>query len=299
MAISLLASCEEDKLKKDIIDPPVVPIPTAHRIAQVTFDYGPNQTNDYKYTFTYEEDHLVSCLFSERTADGDWYESYKTEISYDGECATEIYYDAGSGNWEMYAKSEYLIQNDLTMEETSFEYDEGLWAEDVKWTYRYDGNVLVAWQSFSDVEGTWKPCKKGEYLYQNGHLTEMKMYTLDALGVWYQSNREAFTYNEDCLQNVVRFDLDLSGNETHEKKVVYLFSDNEVVRSEHLNWSPAANDWIWTMAYSYVYDDEGYLVEKTYSSGTKMTYEYEEGVGNAIHFWAYPEDGVYEIPAFR
>jgi len=287
-AITLFASCDK------IIDTAL-----SYRIKQVVYD-NEGTSNDWKYIFTYEGEKLVKVTEYEKDADGNWVEYSKSDYSYSGENATitDYYY---TNEWVIDEKYEYLIQNDLLMQELYYFYDDGDWINSSKWVYQYSGGNLTGYQSFYDYneDGTLEEDYKGEYVYQNNKLTEYKDYEIDNSGNWQQYDREIITYNGDKLSTWTDYDLDESSNWIEMDKAEYQYSGNNISQINYFTQNDELTQWQTDGTKTFSYDSNDYLTEEITESGRKITYEYEEGTGNAQFFWYYPEDLVYGEPVLK
>lgn len=286
--ISLFVSCEKDE------DKDLIASKNSHRIKQSVYESG-------KLDFTYEGEKLVKVTQYKKDESEDYIEEYKGEISYSGDNATAIWYDKHSGTWEIDDKIEYLIQNDLMMEEHHYDYENGNWVEDRKWTYQYSGSNITAWQSFyyDEEDGRLEQDGKGEYIYQNSELEEYKEYELDESGNWFQSNKETFTYNSINLINTITYRLDESDNWENNSKMEFQYSGDKVSQMAYYYWDREDSQWESQNSVSYIYNSNGYLSEELLEIGGDRTHEYEEGHGNAKLFLYYPQELVYGAPTIK
>lgn len=287
VAILLLGSCEKDK------DNDSSSINDSYRIKQII-----SQHDDYfeKIVFSYYEEKLLNINAYEKDESGNLIEEFKIEISYSGDNATTTMYDKETGNWEIRNKSEYVIQNGLIMEISDSDYENAVWVEYCwKWTYQYSASNITAWQSyyFEDENG------KGEYVYQNGKLSEYKVYELDESDNWHQFDNETFTYEGTDLMSWIDYELDESDNWEKDNKAEYLYSGDKVLQMECFNWISESSQWELENSETYTYNSNGYLIEELNNEGNKRTYEYEEGQGNAKYFLYYPENLVYGEPTLK
>lgn len=287
-AIILLVSCEKDEDKDSMATK------NSHRIKQIVYDGG-------KIDFTYEGENLVKSTQYKKDESDNWVEEYRMEISYSGDIATETRSVIKSGTWEIDDKVEYLIQNGLIMEEKHYDYEDGTWVEDRKWTYQYSGSNITSWQNFyyDDEGGTLEQDNKGEYFYQNSKVEEYKVYELDESGNWSQYDKETFTYDGSNLINWINYGLDESDNWENIFKYEYQYSGDKVSQMTYFYWNSDDSQWESQNLVSYTYNSNGYLSETQVDYDDKVTFEYEEGHGNAKLF-LYPEvESVYGGPTIK
>jgi len=225
----------------------------------------------------------------------------KIEISYSGDNILETGYENVAGNLEIGAKSEYVVQNGLMMEELYYILKGGTWVKDNKCSYQYSGTDITAWQSYNDEnnDGILEQNGKGEYAYQDGKLSEYKNYKKDGYGSWYQDNKTTFVYEGNKLISWIDHKPDGSQGWLNNVKVEFLYSGDYVLQRDIFWWYSALNIWKSLGSRLYSFNSDGYLIEESEVEGNKMTCEYEEGSGNATCFFYRPEDLVYGEPTFK
>ncbi len=292
VAILALASCDKDN------DPGLTK--NSHRVKQIIFDTE-GYNNDWKYVFTYEGEKMASFLEYNRDESGNWYEKLKTDVSYAGDNATVTCYEKDSGSWKITDKHEYVIQSGLMMEELNYDYENGAWIKASKWTYQYSGTNISAWQSYDDEDedGTFEQNGKGEYIYKNGKITDYKEYKLGESDNFYLNSRETFDYNGSKMISFIDYNLDESDSLINASQTEYHYSGDKVSETEYSNWNSDKNQWDSEYLKSFIYNSNGYLIEEIFDDSDKVTYEYEEGHGNAKFFFYYPEASIYREPTLR
>ena len=283
VAFSLLVSCEKDT---DIDSSK-----NSHRITQIIYE---NNGNFNKTVFSYDGEKLENIYSYEKDEIGNWVEEHKTEISYSGDNVTATNYYK-SENWEISYKSEYIIQNNLMMEEQGFYYEDGDWEQQSKWTYQYSGTNISAWQRYYDENEVGK----GEYIYQDEKLIEYKAYELDESDNWSQDTWTTFTYEGNNLVSMFDYDLATSDTWENDYKQELQYSGDNVSQIERFFWDSENSQWESVEYKTYSYNSYGYLSEELYDDGKKKTYEYEEGNGNAKLSMYYPENLVYGEPTLK
>ena len=288
--ILLLFSCEKDNDSE--------PIRNSHRIKQMVQFYNDNETS--KTDFTYEGERLEEFTEYNKDTSGNWIEDFKAEISYSGDIVTKKCFDKATDIWILDYKHEYVIQNGLMIEFSTIDYWNGEWIEQSKYIYEYSGNCIVGWQLYRDVNGngTIELKQKGEYIYQNGKLVEYKYYE-DKWDDWYQMKKETFSYLEDNLTSYINYRRDESDNWLENYKYEYIYSGSNVSNKKRFIWIIESNKWESSGSLSFSYDSLGYLIEELDIKGYKTTFEYEEGHGNAMHFWNYPNQSIYRWPTLK
>jgi len=287
-AILLFVSCEKDE------DKDLIASKNSHRIKQAVYESG-------KLVFTYEGENLVKMTQYKKDESEDYIEDYKMEISYSGDNATAITYTKYSGIWEIFDKVEYFIQNGLMMEEHYYDYEDGNWEEEWKWTYQYSGSNITAWQNFyyNDEDGTFDQDSKGEYFYQNSELAEYKEYEIDESGNWSQYMKETFAYDGSNLINWIGYGLDESDNWENNYKFEYQYSGDKVSQMAYFYWDSEDSQWESQNLVSFNYNSNGYVSEVLQEINDDITYEYEEGHGNARLFLVPQTESVYGGPTIK
>lgn len=290
--IALLCSCERKKDKSS------GPVKNTHRVKQIIYDY--DEENDWKSVFTYDGEQLILIVNYEDDGDG-WREDRKIEIAYEPDITT-LWYTNESGSWEYIYRSEYVVENGLLTEEFIYNYEEGEWVEGWKWIYEYAGTNIIKWEAYydNDEDGSVELDSKGEYTYEDNKLFEYKAYFMDASDDWVQYDKETFQYSGLILSGWIDFEQDEFDDWVEYYKCEYIYSGNYISEALYYNWDNESDDWEeepFTVTYGY--DVNGYLIERMNDSGTQITYEYEQGHGNAAFFWYYPEELVYGEPVLK
>ncbi len=290
MAIPLLLSCDKEDGKN------------SHRIKQVIYDDSGGDDSDYKWVFYYNNnDQLIQMIHHEKDDYGSWEEDRIVEFEYGSSVTTATRSNLTYGNPEITSRSEYIIQNNLMMEELYFSVDDDQLKISWKWVYQYSGTDLTGWKSYDDVDGVFKQDGRAEYSYQNGRLSEYLYEYLNNSSVWTPSDRETFSYSGDHMSGWIDFNYDNSGRCYESVKSEYSYADNRLFRIDYFVIDTLTNGWQSEPYHrvTYDYDSNGYLAEWLDEDGDKITYEYEEGNGNAKLFFYYPESLVYEQPTLK
>lgn len=285
MAVLLFASCEKENNDST----------PDKRIKQILYEYSGG--NVEKYIFSYDGENVKSIIIYDKEDDKNWIESCRYDYTYSGDVVTEVYSEKADV-WEPNCKTDYNIKNGLREEELYY-YIDGAFVKKQKWTYQYIGGSLSAWQFYDYSEGGFEQTGKAEYIYQDGKLSEYRVYELDDAGDWSQYDKETFVYDGDKLTSWVNYDKDSAlWVNSHKEDLFYL--GDRLYQKNRYYWSEDSEMWKADGAYSYIYnyDDDGDLIGSL-SENRKVTCEYEEGLGNALSIWYYPEDMVYGYPTIR
>lgn len=287
--VAIVYSCEKDNPERN-----------SHRIKQINYEYA--EGNDKKAVFTYQDSKLTKVVYSKKDDFGTWEEYQKSEVEYVGNRTINTRYSLESGIWEIDWKSEYLVENELITEESFYFYDGSTWRDDSRWNYQYSGKDLVAWQSYvSDDYGNMAQDGRGDYHYSNGVLTEYLRSSLNEYQSWTWYDRNTFNYTNDLLSTWTDYNVNDYNQWEQWFKCVYEYAGKQVSGLKYYKWNAETQNW-GSAPYSttsYGYDSNGYLTEIRDEDGSKITYVYEEGHGNAKYFWYYPENLVYNQPTLK
>jgi hypothetical protein len=289
----LLVACNKDK---DLSESASASL----RIKEIYNDYE-GDNNDWKTTFAYEGENLAGITEFEKDDQGIFTESYRAEITYDGNRVIMTWFYYNNGSWETEGKYEIVVENGHLSEETYLDYVQAQWVEEWRWVYQYSGSNLVAWQSFDNGStGALEQDGRAEYFYNNGLLSEYKSYRKNSSGDYIQFDMETFSYSGNDLISWIDFDRDESNNWVETDKCEYTYGVGTVSVAEYFDWDDNINTWE-TEPFSefYTYNPEGLVTEWSNDDGDRITYEYEKGAGNAKLLWYYPEDLVYGEPTFK
>lgn len=289
LAALILVSCKKDETEKN-----------THRIIQILTDNVEN--SDVKVDFTYDGSKLVLVMYSYKNESGTWIEYSKAEMTYNAVNTVNTYYAKESGSWYVTGKSEYIVENGLITEEINYDYEDFGFVVDWKWNYQYTDKDLLAWQSYEvNQNGFFVQDGKGDYLYNNNKLTEYLSFDVDDFGNWASDDRETFTYTNGKLTSWIDFYYNESGQWVRSDKCEHTFSGDRISGAFYYEWNSNSGIWESSVYYSetYTYNSNGYLTQRQENDGTRITYQYEEGHGNAKYFWYYPESLVYGRPTLK
>lgn len=292
--ILLLFACKKDD------DGDFVPQldPNTHRIKEIIWD--DEGVEKWKSVFTYSGEQLVSIVDFEKDDAGIWIEYAKTEITYDGDKATEIWSDKSLTGYEPDGRSDYLIANQMVMEEFNYNYENGAWVVNWQYVYQYSGRDLLKWDGYWESEGgPFELQERGEYIYSGSELKEFRAFEMNSSGIMKQYDKETFTYSGDKLLNWIDFDLDNGDNWVNSSKCEFTYTNGNPEMAEWYEWDYGSNNWVDDWFEIYNYNSNGYLIKETDSDGNETRYEYEEGNGNALLFWYYPENMLYGLPRLK
>lgn len=281
-AVLILASCEKNDDDK------------SYRLSRVLEEYG---SSYYMDSLWYDGNNLTRIMYYQKDGDGEWYETYKTEITYNGDQVTLIEYEKESTGFELNMKSEYIVDDGLVLEESRYSYETDTWELSWKWTYQYSGNKLAAWNSYSpDGAGSYYVDGKCEYTYQDGKLNESMEYYLDGNDAWQPEEKTTYSYDENLLVNWTRSRVNGPDSWLQNYKNDFFYTEDQITGMDSYYWS--SDTWNLSESCTYTYNNNGYLYE--YDNGhSNETYEYEEGKGNAKFFYYYAEEMVDGEPKVK
>lgn len=294
--ISLLFACNKDE---ELINetPNNGSSNKSFRLKQATSYSGSSaiQKSDYIYL----GDKLVNATTSRKDDSGNWIEYFKTDISYSGDSRTLKGFTKDASTWAFKYKIEYLTQNSLIVESRTY-FEENNLEDFGKRTYQYSGSNITSWQNYAyDYSSKTNLISvKGENVYVEEKLIESKTYQPGEPDSWYQVGKEIYTYNGNNLENWVGYLPSKLNNWIEYKKRDYIYSGENVSQLDYFDWDKENNQWVSTDKVTYKYNSEGYLIEEQ-SNSKKITYEYEEGVGNAKSVFSDPASAIYGRPTIK
>lgn len=290
LALTLFVSCDKED--------PDNPEKNLYRITQVEF-FGSSDDSYQKASFSYEGEQLIQVLAMERQEGTDWMESSRLDISYSGENVTATwYYNEGAG-WMEESRSVYKLKEGKITEEAAEYYQDGSWQADWKWTYTYSGNDLMLWKSYyTDDMGNEVNDGEGSYSYLQGKLVEhISYYDYDGDEDMEEDQRELFVYDDERLASVTRYEFEDPNTWVEDQLYEYTYSGEQLYEIQESERD--GNNWIPDYSQTFMYDEDGNLTELAYDSDEREQYTYEEGNGNAMLFWYYPEEMVYHFPTIK
>jgi len=290
MVFPLLSSCE--KIRDNI---------NKQRIKVYQGEYSDEDGVDFRYTFDYNDDKLSRTTNFHKDDNDEWKEIRKSEISYNGDQVTQIWYDMESEDWVPKYKADLIYENGLMVKGTYYycfgEDETAVYAE---WSYQYSGDDLIAYQIHSDTANNQVLVyvEEGEYIYQIGKLTEIDYNVLTFSGEWQIRHKENFTYSEDKMSGWIYSKLTEDDEWQEQTRCEYTYDDDRISEAIYHYWISQTESWT-EHTINYGYDLKGYMIERTDEDNNIFTYEYEDGSGNARSLWYYPEEMVYGQPQLK
>jgi hypothetical protein len=229
--------------------------------------------------------------------------AYNYQITYDEDKTTLIKYTLSDGTSTASTKTEYLIVNDQTLEETVYTYNEDDWTIYYQYTYEYENDQLIAWQLNEMYEDELVATQKSVITYEGDQLLSTLESISDSLGNWTESYKETIISTNSLIDTIYAYEKDENENWIYSFRVDYNYLSDIISSSVISTWNELTETWDISSEYNYSYDENEYLIlESTtdeFFGSIETSYEYEEGNGNAATFSNSSTQLPYSLPTLK
>jgi YD repeat-containing protein len=268
----------------------------SHRIIEfIEIDEG---EEDYRVNIFYEGEKCIGWEATYKTDTEIWEEDEKAVITYSGNVATLIYFEKESGKWEENDwKTEYNIENGLTVEVIEYDNVDGHWFEEWKTSLSYAGTKILKSENYDYKDGQPVLDSKDEFIYEKDKLIEVKEFYMES-GNWNNRYKILFSYTGDQLNGSIEYRNE-ENNWLEIRKVEYFYSGKNITSKRVYYQNPDNTSWELRYSQFYKYDENENLIEVEDDDGNKEKMVYEKGHGNIRSFLDWDLDLLAGEPYFK
>ena len=216
-------------------------------------------------------------------------------ISYPENKVNYIIETDSEGEFVPAGKYEIISQDDVVIESTWFNYDNGQYVEAKKTFYEYDNSKLTAVNVFFNISGEFVQKGKVDISYVNDDIENFLIYNLNENDEWLLSARRKYMYENGRLANWVFSMRNDDGNWEDISKWIFHYSNGMISEIEKLETYFGA----WEQSFpptNYFYDSSKRLIKTTSGSAATIG-EYVEGSVDRTYLSS-PEDKLFFEPQF-
>ncbi len=245
-------------------------------------------------SYTYDSDKIIQIDKNfTKPLFGTFDERHK--ISYLQDKVTYIFETDIGGKFAPTGKYEFINQENIPVEYTWFNYDNGQYPESQKVFYEYENSRLTSIRVFFYVSGEFVQKGKIDINYIDGVINDFLIYALNQDDEWILNAKREYSYENGRLLDWVFSIKNEDGNWEDVTKWVFHYSDGMISEIEKLE----SYFGTWGQSFpptKYFYDNNKRLIKII--SGTAVTIgEYEEGSVDKTYLHL-PEDKFFFEPRF-
>ncbi|HAN18484.1 MAG: hypothetical protein A2X13_08760 [Bacteroidetes bacterium GWC2_33_15] len=283
----ILLSCDEDE---------PVNKKNSHRIKEYIETY---ENNSYKAEFNYIDEKLIAVNEYNLSDSGTWENYRKSEIEYANGNTTMLEYYFDLENWVLNYKLDFIFDDELVKELTTWDYEDQSYIGEEKIKYIYSGDKCeMAEYYYMNDNYQWEIYHKEILNYTDGKISEYLGFSSEYTDDWYQTDKETFSYTDGKLISYTEF-FNFQDTWKEGFKCIYDYSSDLIIQANYFYFNDT--EWIADETESYTYNENDYLIEKN-DDDKQTVYTYEEGHGNVSLFIKdqiserYKEPGIKNSP---